>query len=424
MKDSSPWLLVLALILPDLARGAAPAGLPELARDAGRELRENILPFWLQYAPAAKRDGFNGLVDDHRRIVPDAPRGALLTSRILWTFSAAYRTYHDPAHLEMARRAYRDLTDNFTDREAGGLYWSITADGRPADTRKQVYGQVFGIYALAEYYRATGEQPALDQAIAIYRLLETHARDPEHGGYFDVFDRNWRRTADATNLLGNAPKSQNSHIHILEAFTNLLRVWPDAGLRERQRALIELMLDRIIDARTRHLVLFFKADWTPLGDEVSYGHDIELSWLLVEAADVLGDPALGARVRPVALAMADAVLQEGVAADGGMFDEGGPRGITRDSKGWWSQAEAAVGFLNAYELSRDPRYLAAARHSWDFIQAKVVDRTYGDWVISVSRDGRPTTGPKIETWKCPYHNSRACLELIARVHELTGGAKP
>ncbi|MFM2099725.1 MAG: Cellobiose 2-epimerase, partial [Pseudomonadota bacterium] len=162
----------------------------------------------------------------------------------------------------MARWAYRDLMDKFRDREFGGLYWSISADGKPQEMIKQVYGQAFGIYALAEYYRATGEQSALDEAIAIYRLVEQHAHDGKQGGYFDALDREW--LPRKRNFLGPAPKSQNSHIHIMEAFTALLRVWPDEGLRARQRELIDLMLTRIIDSRTNHLVLFMKNDWTPV----------------------------------------------------------------------------------------------------------------------------------------------------------------
>jgi mannobiose 2-epimerase len=320
--------------------------------------------------------------------------------------------------------------DNFVDRQNGGLYWSITPDGKPADAHKQIYGQVFGIYALAEYYRATKEQPALEQAIAIYRLIEANAHDAKDGGYFDTLDARWQRETSAQgNLLGAAPKSQNSHIHILEGFSNLLRVWPDAGLRARQRELIELMLSHIIDPRTHHLVLFMKDDWTPIGDEISYGHDIELSWLLVEAADVLGDPAVLARVKPAALAIARVTDAEGVDTDGGVYNEGDPHGVTNPNKDWWPQAEAAVGFLNAYQLSGDAHYLAATQRSWAYIEKTFVDRQNGDWYEAVRRDGtvaqvqtdrngRSIPHAKISVWKCPYHNGRSCLELVERLEAL------
>ncbi len=393
-----------------------PADLQQLATSAETELRGNILPFWLKHTRDRERGGFYGVVDQEMNVRKDAPRGALLTSRILWTFSAAYRAYHDPEYLEMARWAYRDLMDKFRDRAFGGLYWSINADGKPQEMFKQVYGQVFGIYALVEYYQATGEQPALDEAIAIYRLIERHAHDGKMGGYFDALDRKWQ--PQQRNLLGPAPKSQNSHIHIMEAFTALLRVWPDENLRTRQHELIELMLTRIIDSRTRHLVLFMKNDWTPVGEEFSYGHDIELSWLLVEATEQLGDPVLLARAKPIALALARTTLTEGVDLDGAVFNEGNARGPTNTDKDWWPQAEAAVGFLNAYQLSGEQRYFFASRHSWNFIEQKMVDRTNGDWFESLRRDGTPQHRLKASMWKCPYHNSRACLELIERVHHL------
>jgi mannobiose 2-epimerase len=393
-------------------------GLQELAGRAERELRGNILPFWLKYTRDTERGGFYGLIDSNMTVHKDEPRGALLTSRILWTFSTAYRVYRDPQYLEMARWACRDLTEKFTDKEFGGLYWTITADGKPLDTRKQIYGQVFGLYALAEYYRATGEKPALDQAIAIYRLVEKYAHDRSHGGYLDAFDQKWRQN-DSGNVLGRAPKSQNSHIHILEAYTNLLRAWPDAELRANQRDLIDVTLKHIIDPRTHHLVLFMKEDWTPISEEISYGHDIELSWLLVEAAEVLGDHELLTQIRPVALAIAQATLAEGTDTDGAILNEGNAHGVTSTRKDWWPQAEAAVGYLNAYQLSQDPRYFAAARRSWDFIEARFVDRVHGDWFESLNRDGTPLPRPKVSLWHCPYHNGRSCFEVIERVQRMT-----
>jgi mannobiose 2-epimerase len=419
-------LAVSAMFVLSLARGAdaTPKNVPlsdltALSSSAENELRGDILPFWMKYTRNPDNGGYYGLITADMAVRKDAFRGALLTSRILWTFSAAYRTYRDPAYLEMARWAYRDLVDHFVDPEFGGLFWTITADGKPLDAHKQIYGQVFGIYSLAEYYRATGDKPALDQAISIYNLVEQRARDRKYGGYFDSLDRDWKRPAlGQHNLLGDAPKSQNSHIHILEGYTNLLRAWPDAGLRANQRELIDMTVKHIIDPKTHHLILFMKDDWTPISEEVSYGHDIELSWLLVEAARVVGDPALVAEVTPISLDIARVTLAEGVDPDGGVINEGGPHGYTNTNKDWWPQAEAAVGFLNAYQLSGDARYFAASRHTWDFIQAKFVDRVHGDWIESVKRDGTPEKLPKVSLWKCPYHSGRSCFELVERLHEL------
>ena len=432
-------LALAACLAPVDTPAAAPAPeqaqLARLAAGAEAELRGDILPFWLRNSRDREHGGFHSFIGEDMAVRDDPiPHGALLTSRILWTFSAAYRLYREPQYLEMARWAYADLVGRFVDGKYGGLYWSARADGTPVDAHKQVYGQVFGIYALSEYYRATGEKAALDQAKAIYSLIEANAHDPVNGGYFDSLTRDWKRGApDRRRLLGGAPKSQNSHIHILEGFTNLLRVWPDEGLRARQRELVLLVMTRIIDPHTHHLVLFMKDDWTPIGDEVSYGHDIELSWLLVEATQVLGDPALTARARAIAVQIADVTRAEGVDADGGVYSEGGPKGPTNMDKEWWEQAEAAVGFLNAYQITGAPAYLADSRRSWRFIQDRLVDRVNGDWHNTLTRDGtvimrsRESDGgsfpsAKLSVWKCPYHNSRSCMEIVERAREL--GAAP
>jgi mannobiose 2-epimerase len=409
------------------ADAVPPAGNPQselaaLSASTGQELTGDILPFWMKYTRNEANGGFYGLIAADMTIRKGVPRGALLTSRILWTFSTAYRVYHDPAYLEMARWAYRDLIDHFRDPESGGLFWTITEDGKPLNTMKQIYGQAFGIYALSEYYRATGEKPALDEAVAIYNLVELHAHDHAHGGYYDALDRKWDRLAPGQrNLLGDAPKSQNSHIHILEAYTELLRVWPDAGLLANQRDLVDVTIRHIIDPKTHHLILFMKDDWTPIGDGISYGHDIELSWLLVEAAQGLGDPAVIAEAKPLSLDIARVTLAEGVDPDGGVISEGSPHGYTNTNKEWWEQAEAVVGFLNAYQLSGDARYLEASRRSWDYIQAKFIDRAHGDWINLVKRDGAPYPLPKVSLWKCPYHSGRSCFEVAERVRELAGG---
>jgi len=438
------WVCLLSACLPAcLSRGAdTPAGAvrpaPIVAADwqaytasAEKELRENILPFWLKYARNVERGGFHSFIGEDMKVIDTLPRGCLLTSRILWTFSAAFQRYHDPAYGEMARWAYRDLVDNFLDKQHGGFFWTITPDGQPLDAHKQVYGQVFALYALSEFYRATSEKPALDHAIALYRLLEANAADPKNGGYFDSLTRDWHReTKTADNLLGDAPKSQNSHIHILEGYTNLLRLWPDHGLHQRLHALVELTMTRILNPRTHHLVLFMQDDWTPIGDEISYGHDIELSWLLVEAAEVLGDPVLLTRARQEAVAIAQVTDAEGTDRDGGVYIEGNPRGPTNTNKEWWEQAEAAVGFLNAFEISGDPAQAARSLRSWKFIQDKFVDRQNGDWhntlrrdgsviMTAKARDGRTYPSAKLSLWKCPYHNSRACMEIIDRVDVVT-----
>ncbi|HNT75469.1 MAG TPA: AGE family epimerase/isomerase [Anaerolineae bacterium] len=389
---------------------------------AETELRQNILPFWMTHAVDRARGGFYGEISNDLVVDKDAPRGALLTSRILWTYSAAYRLYPDPAYLEMARWAYTDLLSRFWDVEHDGLYWMVAANGTPLRAHKQIYGQAFGIYALSEYYRITGDQVALDKAITLFHRIEAHSYDPQHQGYFEACGRAWEPATDwrlsAKDM--NEAKSQNTHLHVMEAYTNLLRVWPDAELLRAQEALLDVMLTRILNPANLHLQLFFDAAWTPKGDAISYGHDIEAAWLLTEAAEVFGDVDLLARVKPLAVKMAQVVHDEALDADGGLLYEADAAGFTNTDKEWWPQAEAAVGFLNAYQLSGQPHFLAAAFRVWDFIETYLVDHVHGEWFRYVTREHRLGThdAAKVSFWKCPYHNGRACIELVARLKTL------
>jgi mannobiose 2-epimerase len=394
---------------------------PGFAARIEADLRENILPFWIDRVVDRAGGTFHGALTNDLRVDPSAERGALLTSRILWTFSAAYRHYTDPAYLAMADHAYVDLMTRFHDARHGGFYWSINADGSVLRDRKQVYEQAFAIYALAEYHAATGRREPLDQAIATFRLIEAHSREPRHGGYLEAFGRDWAPIADMrlSPVDLNEPKSQNTHLHIMEAYTNLLRVWPDAALRQAQTELLGIMLDRIVNPATSHLGLFFAEDWTLRSDRISYGHDIEAAWLLTQAAEGLGDAALTARIRALAVRIAEVTLAEGIDADGGVFNEGSPAGYTDTNKEWWQQAEAVIGFLNAYQLSRDERFLAAGARSWVFIETHLIDRQQGEWFRGVTRDGQLLAKElKVSFWKCPYHNGRLGLEAVSRLRAI------
>lgn len=421
-----------------------PAVLRSYAARIESDLRNNILPFWMRHAVDPERGTFHDSLTNDLRVDRNAERGALLTCRILWTFSSAYLRYGDKAYLEMADRAYADLTRNFSDLEHGGFYWSIAADGKMLRDRKQVYGQAFAIYALTEYHRAllhrthaasaasgsnrtrentpVGDQTQpLQQAIAVFRLLETHARETQYGGYLEAFSRSWAPIADMrlSEVDMNEPKSQNTLLHVMEAYTNLLRAWPDATLRRALSGLVETMLTRVVNPTTGHLGLFFANDWALRSDKISYGHDIEAAWLLVEAADILGDIRLISRARSLAVKIADVTLAEGIDADGGVFNEGSPRGLTNTNKEWWPQAEAVVGFLNAYALSKFERHLSAALRCWDFIEKNLIDRKHGEWLRGVARDGSVLQGElKVSFWKCPYHNGRTGLEATARLRAL------
>ncbi|WP_037284742.1 AGE family epimerase/isomerase [Saccharibacillus sacchari] len=393
------------------------------------ELRDNILAFWLKNAPSPGDNGFVGEIGADLSVHAEADRSLVLNARILWTFAAAYRRYKTAAYLDMAARAYRYLRSNFEDLEHGGYYWMLSADGKPSEEKKQVYGQSFVIYALSEYamaLEAAGEPEdglraeLLEECRRIFGLLEKYSRDPQYDGYIEAHARDWSETGDLS-LSGkdlNEKKSMNTHLHVLEGYTNLYRVWPSDELKAALNDLLEVTLKHIVDSQTGHFLLFFDDAWDSKSDHVSYGHDIEGSWLLYEAAEVLGDEALTKRVHGVALQMARAVLERGVDQDGGLWNEAEGGALVDDAKDWWPQAEAMVGFYNAYQLSGEEKYREAAGRSWDFIRNHIVDRENGEWYWSVSNDRVPNVeNPKLGAWKCPYHNSRACLEMLVRLEK-------
>jgi cellobiose epimerase len=382
------------------------------------ELQGNILSFWIKQTKDEINGGFVGEIDNQLNIAPDAEKSLVLNARILWSFASAYRIYGKTEYLAMAERAYAYLMDHFIDKEYGGLYWMVDTEGRSSQEKKQIYGQAFAIYALAEFYQATGRPEVLDEAIHIFQLVEKHGYDSIYKGYVEALSREWQIT-DNLSLSSkdmNEKKSMNTHLHVLEAYTGLYRVWQSEELERKLAELIETMLDHIIDEEGKHFHLFLDEAWNVKSDIISYGHDIEGSWLLVEAAEILGEEKLLQRVRAVAISMAEAVLAEGIDNDGGIWNEADPNGLLSKEKDWWPQAEAVVGFYNAYQLTGDRKFSEAAQASWTFIDKYMVDHQLGEWYWSVDENYQPLAhAPKVSAWKCPYHNSRACFEMIARL---------
>ena len=382
------------------------------------ELTGNILPFWMTQPIDKVNGGFHGAMTNDLEIHNEVPRSAILCARILWTYATAYRKLGGGEYLATANWAYDYLKGVFLDQEYGGVYWSVDAAGKPVMDRKHHYAQAFAIYGLSEYYRATKRPESLAQAQTLFYLLEKHAYDPFYGGYSEGSTRKWEALADMrlSDRELACRKSMNTMLHVMEAYTNLLRIWPDPTLKARQRALIETFLQRIVDPATGHFKLFFDDRWNSLLPNVSYGHDIEGSWLLLEATDVQGDPALVEQVRTTAVQIAAAVTQDGLEADGSLPYESGPQGLVDSDKSWWVQAEAMVGFYNAYQLSGQRRFAQAAQQSWNYIQDKMVDRVHGDWFKKLHWDGTPDDSTyKVGPWECPYHHSRACFEMLDRL---------
>lgn len=411
--DPNGWLLMLNLLLDTPFK-------QDFQRRLRGELLENILPFWGEKMPDPIHGGFYGAMTNDLRPLNDTLRSAVLCSRILWSFSAAYHQFPRPELLETARRAFDALTRVFWDPQFGGLYWSVDRFGQPVESRKQVYAQAFGIYALSEYSQACGQPESLAWARRLFALLEASPHDRQYSGYVEGCDRHWQVLADS-RLSEKEPycrKSMNTLLHVMEAYTNLLRTWRDPQLEACLRELLEIFLHQVIDPVDAHLRLFFDDDWTVFPGPLSYGHEIEASWLLVEAAETLGDPALQASARQSALALAERVYEQGRDQDGSIFYEGSPDGIENDEKHWWVQAEGVVGFYNAFQLSGQAHYAEAAWQCWMFIENYLVDRVHGEWFKVTDRLGRPELDRvKAGPWECPYHHSRTALEMIRRLGE-------
>ena len=391
-----------------------------LRNEMRSELENNILPFWMNKMEDNEQGGFYGEITGDDELRPEASKGAILNARILWTFSAAYRLLKKPEYLKTATRAKRYLIDRFYDPEYGGIYWELDYKGNPLDTKKQIYAIGFAIYGLSEYARATGDAEALEYAQRLFEVIEQHSFDPVQNGYLEALTRDWQPIEDMrlSDKDENEKKTMNTHLHILEPYTNLYRVWKDERLERQLRNLIDVFITRILDPQTGHLNLFFEEDWTNKYRIYSYGHDIEASWLIHEAALVLGDETVLKRIEPLIVRIAQAA-DEGLNPDGSMIYENflDKQKIDRELH-WWVQAENVVGHINLYQHFGDESALDIAVRCWEFIKAKLIDHEQGEWHWSILPDGTVNRkDDKAGFWKCPYHNGRMCMEVIERFGE-------
>ena len=394
-----------------------------LATQLKAELTKNILPYWMGRVPDPD-GGMYGRITGDDIVDPSAPIGNIMTARVLWTFASAYRLLKDsgdPAsakqYLEMAVMARNLIINRFYDPEFGGTYWSLNPDQTPLDTKKQIYAIAFTIYGLAELNRATGDGKALEYAIKLFNSIEEHSFDAVRGGYFEAFTREWADIEDMrlSDKDANESKTMNTHLHVLEAYTCLYRVWKNSLLEERLRGLISVFGQHII-GNDGHLKLFFDNDWNCGYDTVSYGHDIEASWLLHEAALVLGDDEVLERVEALVPRIAEAA-GEGFTHEGGMiYEKHGPDGPADGDRHWWVQAETVVGYFNLWDHFGSQEGLEKALTCWEFIKGNLVDREKGEWFWSIREDGSVNReDDKAGFWKCPYHNGRMCMEIIERL---------
>jgi mannobiose 2-epimerase len=384
--------------------------------EAQAELHQ-ILQFWANHAVDNINDGFYGQINENNEVSSIAPKGSVLNSRILWTFSAAYNQTHHLEYLELAERAYDYLTAHFIDKKYGGLYWTVDYLGNPLNTKKQIYATAFAIYALSEYHKINKLKEAKIGAMQLFQDIEKHSFESKHTGYIDAFTRDWNEIHDMrlSEKDSNEKKTMNTHLHILEAYTNLYGIWQDNTLKEKIIFLIKDFTDHIINSLNHHLILFFDEYWNPKSTIISFGHDIEASWLLQEAAEAIKDKVIIDQIKQLSLQITDAVI-DGVDEDGGLWNEKEGNSFIKE-KHWWPQAEAMVGFLNAFQNSGNEKYFRLSYKSWQFIR-QYIKSPDGEWYWGIKPDHTIMKGQdKAGLWKCPYHNSRACLEIMKRIKD-------
>lgn len=388
-----------------------------LRSEIEHDLLTNLLPYWLEKSPDAY-GGFNGEIAYNGVANEQAPKGAVLGARILWTFSAAYRNYSIAAHKDYADKIQQFYIQHFIDKRYGGVFWTLNPEGAMLDGTKQTYAAAFGIYGLSEHFRATGNKQSLEAAISLYRTLNEKVKDKQNGGYREVFTRDYSSTvANGVDDHAGATKTMNTHIHLLEAFTNLYKVWHDKQLENDIRDLITILSssDRLYNPQTGHLRLFCNDAWQELDKVDSYGHDIETSWLLYEAAEALGDKALLQTVGKQSVRMVDVALAEGTNPDGSVIDEKSSKGLNR-RLAWWAQCESIVGCVNAWQITGKQKYLDQAAKIWQFVRDNFIDRENGEWHHYISASGEmQKKDPKGSLWNCPYHNSRMGFEIVNRL---------
>lgn len=396
------------------------ARIEQLKNEVSDNLTQNLLPWWSSKTVDYVNGGFYGRVNSKDSVIADADKGGILNARILWTYSSAYRITKDTSYLRLATRAKDYILEYFIDKEFGGAYFSINAKGEPKNTIKQTYTNAFFIYGLSEYSRATGDKESLEAAKAIFELFEKNVLDKESNGYFEVFSRDWKRVRE--RMIGessdNDEKTMNTSLHLMEAYACLYRVWPDPRMAERLRNMVELFLDKIIDKNTYHLINFMDRTWNRTSQVDSYGHDIECSWLLHEAASLLGDEQLLKRVEETSVKMAETVV-EAIQPDGSIvYEKDLATGHVQTDRSWWAEVETIVGYFNAWEISGNEKYLDYSLNCWNYTRDHFVDKTNGGWFPNVKENGEVGRGDKAGHWICPYHNGRMCMEIMERVEKL------
>jgi len=389
--------------------------LSQLSKEMKHHLKTVIIPFWKQLRDN-ENGGFYGFMDYDLQLNKEAEKGCILNSRILWFFSNSYLLLKDESLLKEAVHAYRFMREKCCDHKNGGIYWSMSYDGKPVETIKHTYNQAFAIYALASYYDASCDQDALKAAMELFELIETKCRDAS--GYLEAFDEAFH-IIDNDKLSENgvmADKTMNTLLHIFEAYTELYRVTKSEKVKVCLEEILVIFADKVYNPELHRQEVFFDKEYHSILDLHSYGHDIETAWLIDRGCDVLANMEINKKMEVITKDLTNQIYR--VAFDGRSLANEAEDGVINQDRIWWVQAETVVGFLNGFEKTPDRvEYLDAAEATWHFIKEHLWDHRSGsEWYWKVDKDGIPDhQKPIVEPWKCPYHNGRMCLEVIRRV---------
>jgi len=393
----------------------------EYKEEVGNEL-DDILSYWMKFTIDEKYGGFYGKIDNMNIAYPESEKGLVLNSRILWAFSAAYNYSNKEKYLEIADRAYKYIVNHFIDKDFGGAYWSVNYNGKMLNGRKQIYGIAFCIYGLSEYYKIKPDSNVLRIATNLFEAIEKYSYDKIHKGYYEAFARNWSPLEDLrlSTKDANEKKTMNTHLHIIEAYANLFEVWKSDFLKEQIEGLLKIFSGHIINDQTGNLNLFFDEEWNVKSKIISYGHDIEAAWLLQQCAEKINEERWVKEMKKATVKITDAAAK-GLDEDGGLwyeFDVSANHFIRE--KHWWPQSEAMIGFMNAYQITGNEKYSDKSYNSWQFVRRYIKDNVNGEWFWGINADYSVMQDQdKAGFWKCPYHNTRACLEIIKRISSVT-----
>ena len=381
-----------------------------LTTEIREHLETKILPFW-EKLKDEEHGGFYGYMDNHLILNREADKGCILNSRILWTFSTAARLLSSAEYRGYADHAMAFFR-RFLDPDHGGVYWSVTYDGRPADTTKHTYCQAFAIYGLAAYYRLTGKQEALDEAMKLFRIVESRCKD--EFGYLEALKADFSPESNE-KLSENgimASRTMNTLLHVVEAYTELYRVWPDSQVMVAAVEGLNQFLERIYNPEKRRMEVFFDDSFRSILDMQSYGHDIEGSWLIWDAAETFIREDGREPWRRMCLDLLESATERGFTDHGLHYEI--VDGAVNTTRAWWPQAETMLGFEFGWRMTRNPEWLHRLRIQWDYVRRVTVDpREGGEWFNELREDGTLVEyKPMVEEWKCPYHNGRMCLRLM------------